>query len=155
MDHRRILETAVKFGTQYLDGVASRHVGGTTSRAELMKTLGGPLPKGSTDPVTVLTQLGQHADPGIVASAGPRYFGFVTGGAVPVTVGADWIASAWDQNGALFVMSPALGVIEDVTAGWLLETLGLPKGAGVGYVTGAHSANFNWLAAAGHEVVRR
>src|SRR4030095_15454519 len=155
MDHRRILETALKIGTQYLDGVASRHVGGTTSRAALMKTLGGPLPMGSTDPVAVLTQFAEHADPGIVASAGPRYFGFVTGGAVPVTVGADWIASAWDQNGALFVMSPALGVIEDVTAGWLLETLGLPRAAGVGYVSGAHMANFTCLAAARHEVLRR
>jgi glutamate/tyrosine decarboxylase-like PLP-dependent enzyme len=105
--------------------------------------------------VTVLTQLAQHADPGIVASAGPRYFGFVTGGAVPVTVGADWIASAWDQNVAFFVMSPALGVIEDVTAGWLLETLGLPRDAGIGYVTGAHMANFTCLAAARHEVLRR
>lgn len=155
MDHRRILEAALKIGTHYLDGVASRHVGDTASRAALMKTLGGPLPVGSTDPVTVLTQLAQQADPGIVASAGPRYFGFVTGGAVPVTVGADWIASAWDQNTALFAQSPALGVIEDVAAGWLLETLGLPRNAGVGFVTGAHMANFTCLAAARHEVLRR
>lgn len=155
MDHREILEAALKIGTHYLDGVASRHVGETASRADLIKTLGGPLPVGSTDPVTVLTELAQHADPGIVASAGPRYFGFVTGGAVPVTVGADWIASAWDQNTALFAQSPALAVIEDVTAGWLLETLGLPRNAGVGFVTGAHMANFTCLAAARHEVLRR
>ena len=69
-------------------------------------------------------------------SAGPRYFGFVTGGAVPVTVGADWLASAWDQNGALYVMSPAAAVLEDIVAGWLLDLLGLPRGCSLGFVTG-------------------
>jgi glutamate/tyrosine decarboxylase-like PLP-dependent enzyme len=153
--HRSVLEAAQQIACDYLDTVAARHVGGTTSRAELMGALGGPLPIAGGDPVAVLRELAHRADPGIVASAGPRYFGFVTGGSVPVTVAADWLSSAWDQNGALFVMSPALGVIEDVVAGWLLETLGLPRAAGVGYVTGAHMANFTCLAAARHEVLRR
>lgn len=153
--HRNILEAAQKLATQYLDTVASRHVGGTTTRADLLNTLGGPLPPGASDPVAVLTELARNADPGIVASAGPRYFGFVTGGAVPVTVGADWLASAWDQNGALFVMSPALGVIEDIVGAWLLEILDLPRASGIGFVTGAHMANFTCLAAARHEVLRR
>jgi glutamate/tyrosine decarboxylase-like PLP-dependent enzyme len=155
IDNRSVLKAALKISTQYLDGIAARHVGGKASRTDLIKSLGGPLPTGSTDAVTVLEQLAQLADPGIVASAGPRYFGFVTGGSVPVTVGADWIASAWDQNCAFFVMSPALGVIEDVTAGWILETLGLPRNSGVGFATGAHMANFTCLAAARHEVLRR
>jgi glutamate/tyrosine decarboxylase-like PLP-dependent enzyme len=155
MSHRNVLEAAYRLAVEYLDTVATRHVGGLASRTDLMKTLGGPLPVGGADPVKTLQQLAMQADPGIVASAGPRYFGFVTGGSVPATVAADWLASAWDQNGALFVMSPALGVIEDVVAGWLLETLDLPRGAGVGYVTGAHMANFTCLAAARHEVLRR
>ena len=155
MQHRKLLEAAQRIAVDYLDAVASRHVGGTASRDELLKALGGPLPEGGADPVTVLTALARDADPGIVASAGPRYFGFVTGGAVPVTVAADWLSSAWDQNGALFVMSPAVGVIEDIVARWILETLDLPRHAGVGYVTGAHMANFTCLAAARHEVLRR
>jgi len=153
--HQRILEAAQQIAAQYLDTVASRHVGGTATRAQLLKTLGGPLPTGAADAVAVLNDLARNADPGIVASAGPRYFGFVTGGSVPVTVGADWIASAWDQNGAFFVMSPALGVLEDVVAGWILELLGLPRSSGVGFVTGAHMANFTCFAAARHEVLRR
>jgi glutamate/tyrosine decarboxylase-like PLP-dependent enzyme len=155
MTHRNVLETAQRLATEYLDTVTSRHVGGTATRANLMQALGGPLPIGGSDAVVVLNDLARQADAGLVGSAGPRYFGFVTGGAVPVTVGADWLSSAWDQNGALFVMSPALGVIEDVVAGWLLETLGLPRDSGVGYVTGAHMANFTCLAAARHEVLRR
>jgi glutamate/tyrosine decarboxylase-like PLP-dependent enzyme len=155
MQHSDILEAARKIASAYLDMVASRHVGGTATRVELLETLGGPLPTVETDPVSVLNELARNADPGIVASAGPRYFGFVTGGSVPVTVGADWLASAWDQNGAFFVMSPALGVIEDVVASWILELLDLPRTAGVGFVTGAHMANFTCLAAARHEVLRR
>ena len=153
--HRLILETAQAIASQYLDGVSSRHVGGTSTCAQLIAALGGPLPHGASDPVTVLAQLARQADAGLVASAGPRSFGFVTGGALPVTVGADWIASAWDQNACLYVSSPAIAVIEDIVSGWLLEMLGLPQGAGVGFVTGCHMANFTCLAAARHEVLRR
>ena len=140
--HRAVLETAHAIATKYLDEMASRHVGGIAAHESLKAALGGPLPKAGADPVAVLNNLATVADPGIVASAGPRYFGFVTGGAVPVTVAADWVASAWDQNACLYVMSPAAAVIEDVVSGWILELLGLPRGASVGFVTGCHMANF-------------
>ena len=153
--HKHVFEIAHSIATSYLDSVASRHVGGTTTAAALTAALGGPLPSGGSDPVEVLQQLNANADPGIVATVGPRYFGFVTGGAVPVTVAADWISSAWDQNGALYVMSPAAAVIEDIVSGWLLELLGLPEGSSVGFTTGCHMANFTCLAAARHEVLRR
>jgi glutamate/tyrosine decarboxylase-like PLP-dependent enzyme len=153
--HKQVLETAHEIATKYLDDVASRHVGGTTTRESLRAALGGPLPRAGNDPVTVLNDLAARADPGVVASAGPRYFGFVTGGAVPVTVAADWMAAAWDQNTCLYVMSPAAAVIEDVVASWILELLDLPRGASVGFVTGCHMANFTCLAAARHAVLRR
>ncbi|MEZ5283463.1 MAG: aminotransferase class V-fold PLP-dependent enzyme [Vicinamibacterales bacterium] len=149
------LDRARELAGAYLGGVGSRHVGGAAERAHLARTLGGPLPEGPADPVAVLSTLARDADPGLVASGGPRYFGFVTGGAVPVSMAADWLASAWDQNGAMFVMSPAGSVIEDVVGGWLLDLLGLPARASVGFVTGCHMANFTGLAAARHEVLRR
>jgi glutamate/tyrosine decarboxylase-like PLP-dependent enzyme len=150
-----VLDAARELALAYLDEVASRHVGGSATPASLRATLGGPLPEGPQDPVRVLQELARHADPGIVASTGPRYFGFVTGGAVPVSVGAEWLASAWDQNGALYVMSPAGAVLEDIVAGWLLELLTLPRASSVGFVTGCHMANFTCLAAGRHEVLRR
>jgi glutamate/tyrosine decarboxylase-like PLP-dependent enzyme len=153
--HRGVLEAAYRIATRYLDTVAERHVGGTATRSQLLEALGGALPSGTSDPVRVLEQLAVHADPGIVASAGPCYFGFVTGGAAPVSVAADWLTAAWDQNAAFFVMSPAASVIEDIVSGWLLDMLDLPRDAGVGFVTGAHMANFTCLAAARHEVLRR
>lgn len=139
----------------YLDTVASRHVGGTATPAGLRAALGGPLPAAGEPPAEVLATLADAIDPGLVATVGPRYFGFVTGGAVPVTVAAEWLAAAWDQNGALYVMSPGVAVMEDVVADWVLQLLNLPPASSVGYVTGCHMANFTCLAAARHEVLRR
>ena len=150
-----VLDRARDLGLAYLQDVATRHVGGTATQASLRAALGGPLPEGSDEPIRVIEHLAAAADPGIVATVGPRYFGFVTGGAVPVTVAADWLASVWDQNGALYVMSPAVAVIEDIVSAWLVELLHLPRGSSVGFVTGCHMANFTCLAAARHEVLRR
>ncbi len=155
MTHREVLQRAHEIASRYLDDVANRHVGVAATRTSLVEALGGPLPQAPADPLTVLDELVEHADPGIVASAGPRYFGFVTGGAVPVTVAADWLASTWDQTAALYAQSPTISVMEDIVAGWVLELLDLPRDAGVGFVTGCHMANFTCLAAARHEVLRR
>ena len=135
--------------------MANRHVGSLATRTDLLAALGGPLPLGPTDPAEVINQLAIAANPGIVSTIGPRYFGFVTGGAVPVTVAADWLVSAWDQNACLYVTSPAASVMEDIVSSWIVELLGLPRASSVGFVTGCHMANFTCLAAARHEVLHR
>jgi glutamate/tyrosine decarboxylase-like PLP-dependent enzyme len=106
------------------------------------------------NPHEVIADLVRDVDPGLVASGGPRYFGFVIGGALPVAVAADWLTSAWDQNGGGYVASPALSVAEEVAAGWVREILGLPAGCGLGFVTGCQMAHFTCLAAARHAVLR-
>jgi glutamate/tyrosine decarboxylase-like PLP-dependent enzyme len=155
MDYTGVLSAAHRHADAYLATLNDRRVASHISRADLLSRLGGPLPDGPSDPVAVIERLAREADSGIVASAGPRYFGFVTGGAVPVTVAADWLSSTWDQNVALYVMSPAVAVIEDIVSQWVLELLGFPASASVGLVTGCHMANFTCLAAARHEVLRR
>ncbi len=149
------LKAAYDHATRFISEVTERHVGSRTERAELLASLGGPLPAGPMDPAEVINHLALAADPGIVSTIGPRYFGFVTGGSVPVTVAADWLVSAWDQNACLYVTSPAASVLEDIVSGWIVELLGLPAPAGVGFVTGCHMANFTCLAAARHEVLHR
>ena len=150
-----VLSLAHHLASQFLAGLGNRHVGGRVTQQQLRATLGGPLPITGTDPERVIEELFRGADPGVVAQAGPRYFGFVTGGALPVTVAADWLASAWDQNVTLYVHSPAAATMEDVVAGWILELLHLPATASVGFTSGCHMANFTGLAAARHEVLRR
>jgi glutamate/tyrosine decarboxylase-like PLP-dependent enzyme len=151
----RLLDRAHAHARRFLSTVHTRHVGTQVTRAALVAALGGRLPDEPTDPVAVIDGLAGDADAGIVADAGPRYFGFVTGGSHPAAVAAEWLVSSWDQNVALYVMSPAAAVIEDVAAGWILDVLGLPADASVGFVTGAHMANLTALAAARHEVLRR
>ena len=145
-----LLDHAHRLARSYLDGVRERHVGGSDPVG-----LRRPLTDDGEDPVDVLEQLARDADPGIVSMAGPRYFGFVVGGSLPVALGADWMVTAWDQMCGMYVSSPAVAIAEEVAAAWVLELLGFPAGANVGFVTGAQMANFSCLAAARGELLRR
>jgi glutamate/tyrosine decarboxylase-like PLP-dependent enzyme len=149
------LARALAIGRAYLVSRADRPIWPTASLTELRAALGGELPANPVDDVTVIDALARAADPGIVSTTGPRYFGFVTGGALPATVAAEWLTAIWDQPASLYVMSPAAAVVEEVAGAWLLDLLGLPRRASVGFVTGCHMANFTALAAARHEMLRR
>jgi glutamate/tyrosine decarboxylase-like PLP-dependent enzyme len=155
MDPRyEVLEGAARIAHQYLDGLGSRPVGPTAGLDELRSRLARPLTKDGVDPRTVIEELARDVEPGLVASAGPRYFGFVIGGSLPAALAADWLTSVWDQNCGGFTVAPALAVAEDVAAGWVREVLGLPAGCGLGFVTGCQMAHFTCLAAARHAVLR-
>src|SRR5688572_17919166 len=130
-----VLERAARLGREFVAGLAARPVGQPVDVETLRRTLGGPLPDTGEDPRAVVEMLARGAEPGLVASAGPRYFGFVTGGALPAALGADWLTSAWDQNGWTYVASPAASVIEEVAGQWLVELLGLPPFTSVGFTS--------------------
>ena len=149
------LDTARRLAGAFLDTTDIRPVFPPAGFHELVASLGGALPDTGEDPAILIERLASVADRGVVASPGPRYFGFVTGATLPAAVAADWLTCAWDQNAALNVMSPFSAAVEHVAAGWLLEVLGLPSNASVGFVTGATMANLTGLAAARHEVLRR
>lgn len=120
---------------------------------ELRAALDLELTDEGEDPRAVIAELARDAEPGLVASAGPRYFGFVVGGALPVAVAADWLTSAWDQNGTNYLVSPAPSIAEEVAGRWVKELLGLPADASTGFVTGCQMAHFTCLAAARHAVL--
>src|SRR5215207_2504751 len=132
--------------------VGGRSVGATQGFEEVLARLDGPLPEHGEDADRVLDVLAA-LEPGMMATAGPRYFGFVTGGALPVTVVADWLVATWDGPHFGRVILPAGAAVEDVTARWLLEALELPAHSRVGFVTGATMANLVGLAAARHRVL--
>ncbi len=149
-----LLERASALAREYLDGVAERPVGVPIDPGVLRAALGGPIPERGEDPVRLIEALARDVDPGLVATVGPRYFGFVIGGSLPVTVATAWLSAAWDQNAGNYASSPAASVIEEVAGRWLVDILGLPAGASVGFVTGATMANFTALAAGRHAVLR-
>src|SRR5258708_2057408 len=144
---RSALDAAHAAAVQYLENVGGRPVGPTADAASMRSALGGPLPENGQPAARVIEELARNADPGIVATGGPRFFGFVIGGSTPAAVGADWLTSAWDQNAGLFVLSPAAAMVEEIVLQWLIELFGLPQGTGMGFVTGGQMANTTCLAA--------
>jgi glutamate/tyrosine decarboxylase-like PLP-dependent enzyme len=148
-----VLTDAARLSREFVDGLAERHVGATASVEELRARLGRPLADTGEDPRTVIAELARNADPGLIASAGPRYFGFVVGGALPAAVAADWLISAWDQNAGGTPVAPALAVAEAVAGGWVRELLALPATSGLAFVTGCQMAHVTCLAAARHGVL--
>lgn len=150
-----VLGLAAERAIRYRDALAERAVVPSAEALARLPAMGGPLPAAPSDPAEVVALLDEIGSPATVASAGGRYFGFVTGSTLPAALAAGWLAAAWDQNGALALMSPAATALEEVTVGWLVELLGLPAGCGAGFVTGATMGNFTCLAAARHAVLAR
>ena len=161
-DTRELLEETVARAARFLESLPERRVSPARDADELVTALGGGLPRKGLPASEILARLDEIGGQGVVASAGPRYFGFVTGGALPASLAASWLAAAWDQNAFSEVSSPAGAALERVAMGWVLEALDLPLDAGAAFVTGATMANFTALAAArravllahGHDVDR-
>ena len=154
-DMKELLTDAAVRAAQYLEAIGSRRVAPTAEDVARLEALGGPLPPHPTDPAQVIALLDEAGSRATVASAGGRYFGFVTGGSLPAALAANWLAGAWDQNAALRVMSPAGAATEEIALEWIQDLLGLPEGCGGGFVTGATMANFMCLAAARHALLSR
>ena len=143
-----LLHEASRRALAYLDGLADRPVAPSPDAVAALGKLDFALPRVGTDPGIVLSLLDEAGSPATVASAGPRYFGFVTGGTLPVAQAAAWLGAAWDQNAALTVMSPAAARLNEVALRWVAELLALPAGTAGGFVSGATMANATCLAAA-------
>ena len=150
-----LLDHARRHAGEFLRSLPERHVGARATRDELLAALRVPLPDGGEDDLAVLEALAAQGERGAVACPGPRYFGFVIGGTLPVALAADWLTSTWDQNPGIYATSPVASVIEEVAREWLLELFDLPRQASAGFVTGCQMANFTCLAAARHGVLRR
>src|SRR5918997_6868135 len=147
-----LLHRTAQIGEEFLATVGERRVAASLGFEDVLASLDGPLPERGEDAEVVLDALAA-LEPGMNATAGPRYFGFVTGGALPVSVAADWLVSTWDGPHFGRAVSPAGAAVEDVTARWLLDVLRLPPHSRVGFVTGATMANLVGLAAARHRVL--
>ncbi len=147
------LRAAAEYAEAFLATLDERPVAARVDAAAVRDALGGPLPERGEDPSAVIDALVAGAEPGLVATAGPRHFGFVIGGALPAALAADWLVSAWDQCAAFHSLSPAAAAIEEVASAWTLDLLGLPASASVGFVTGGQGANTTCLAAARHAVL--
>ena len=140
---------------EYLESLDGRRVFPAEADLERMKALDVPLQEYPLDPLDVVAELHALGSPATVASAGGRYFGFVIGGVLPASLGANLLAGVWDQNAGLGTSSPVASFVETVCRDWLVDLLGLPPGTEAGFVTGATMANLTCLAAARHALLAR
>ncbi|MEO1229749.1 MAG: aminotransferase class V-fold PLP-dependent enzyme, partial [Myxococcota bacterium] len=150
-----LLNDAARRALTYLQGIEDRPVYPEPSRLAALESLERQLPDTPSEAQDVLRELDELGSPATVSTAGPRYFGFVTGGALPVSVASHWLATAWDQNAAMAVMSPTAHHFETLAGEWLLDLLGLPSESAVGFVTGTTAAHIACLAAARHAVLEQ
>ena len=150
-----LLENAADRAISYLVTIGDRAVAPLPEGVRRLAELDEALPETVSDAEETIRILDDIGSPASMAMAGPRFFGFVIGGSLPVTLAANWIASAWDQNSALYRVTPATAHLEQVALRWLVELLGLPAESGGAFVTGATVANFTALAAARHAVLKR
>lgn len=153
---RWLLAEAARRGADYLERLDERPVFPRDADVERLRVaLAGDLPAGPTPEDDILRFLDDYGSPATVASAGGRYFGFVTGGALPASVAAHVLATAWDQNAFSFTGSPAAALFDEAAMRWLKSVFGLPMECVGALVVGASAANFAGLAAARHAVLAR
>jgi glutamate/tyrosine decarboxylase-like PLP-dependent enzyme len=152
---RQALHRTADLVADYREGLGDAHVGPIASRAEVVRALGADLPDAPTPIGAVIDELVSAVEPGLMASAGPRYFGFVVGGSVDAALIADVLTAGWDQVAFNEATSPAAVAVEDAAGSWLKELLCLPQTASVGFTTGGQAANTAGLAAARWQVLHQ
>ena len=153
-DYEPALGRAHAHTVAWLESLDTRRIGPSESADVILDRLGGPLPDAGLAPAEVV-DLMASAEPGLMAIGSGRFFGWVMGGTQPAALAADWLVSAWDQNGGMRAATPAVAALEEAAGAWLLDLLGLPEGSDVGFVTGATMANFTGLAAGRYAVLSR
>ncbi len=151
-DLRILLDDAARRAIDYRETASERHVAPSPDAVDDVEKFVEPLPEAGTDDREVLAMLDRLGSPATVAMTGPRYFGFVIGGSLPVTVATNWLSTAWDQNVGMHEVTPATSTLERVAMDWMIELFGLPANSAASFVTGATVANFTALAAARHRV---
>ncbi len=146
--NQELYDTVLKAAKSFEESLDSRPVTPNQSAINALEYFDQPLSDDGTDATSVIKMLNDVGEPGVVSSRGGRYYGFVTGGALPVAVAANWTAAVWDQNGGPSVMSPTAAKLEMVAGKWLLDLFGFDQNCGFGFVTGATMAGFTALSSA-------
>ena len=152
---RETLGAVLEHALAHIENLDNSPVAATADLSTLRWRLGRQLAAEGIPAEQVIEELVRDVDGGILGSAGGRFFGWVVGASMPAALGADWLTSAWDQNGALYATAPAAAVVEEVVGAWLKDILGLPSEASFALVTGCQMAHVTCLAGARHSLLAK
>ena len=154
LDGKEIFEYAKECAIEYLDKIFDRNVFPADEAIKNLDKFIEEMPEVSSDALSIIKQLHQYGSSATVSQIGGRYFGFVNGGVIPVSLATRWLSDTWDQNSALYVMSPIVSKLEEVVERWLKELFSLPKQTVAGFVSGTSMATFCGLAAARYRILK-
>jgi glutamate/tyrosine decarboxylase-like PLP-dependent enzyme len=155
VETQKLLEAAYRSSLAYVQGIDARPVAPYAAALANLLELDTVLPQDGADPLEVFARIDRLGSPATVATTGGRFFGYVVGGALPVTIAATQLAAAWDQNAGTWNLSPASAEMERIVGRWLLELLDLPEEAVVGFVTGSTMGTFSAIAAARSALLKK
>ena len=88
---RTLLEDAAQRAIQYLESLDTRGVAPTPEAVAALSRFERSMPEAPQDPAATIAELDLVGSPATTAMAGGRFFGFVIGGALPVTVASNWL----------------------------------------------------------------
>jgi glutamate/tyrosine decarboxylase-like PLP-dependent enzyme len=151
---KMLFEQAKSYAYAYMDVVNRRRVFPDEDALGKLAAFDEPLPQHPQPATEILKQLDTYGSPATVAQTGGRYFGFVNGNAVPVALAARWLSDIWDQNPALYVISPIVAKLEQVCEQWVSDILGLPPETAAGFVSGTSIATMCGLAAGRYAILK-
>ena len=151
---KTLFKQAQAYAFEYADSALERSVFPSPRAVDELDQFIEELPEKTGDGSAILQQLHTAGSPATVSQTGGRYFGFVNGGVLPVTLATKWLTDFWDQNSALQVMSPITSRLEEVCEQWLKQLFALPDSTVAGFVSGTSSAIFCGLAAARYRILK-
>lgn len=155
LSDKSLFEEAKKYAYEYIDTIDEKRVFPSNEAIENLDKFNEPIPESPSNASDILKMLHTYGSSAAIPQTGGRYFGFVNGGAIPVSLAAKWLSDVWDQNSALYVISPIASKLEEICEGWLVDLFGLPQGTCAGFVSGSSTAIFCGLAAARNELLKR
>ncbi len=155
LETKELFEQAKIYAYDYVDNLQKMNVSPSDSSITKLEVFDEPMPEGPSVPDEVLSILNQYGSKNTSSQTGGKYFGFVCGGSLPVSLAVKWLSDVWDQNSALYVMSPIAAKTEEVCEKWVANLLGLPEGTAAGFVSGTSTAIICALAAARNELLQK
>jgi glutamate/tyrosine decarboxylase-like PLP-dependent enzyme len=155
MDTRTLLQETAKRAADYLESLQTRPVRPDPSAVNNLSEFHHPLPEHGIESAEIIRRLDELGSAATMGMAGPRFFGFVIGSAIPAALAADWMTSAWDQNSVYLSVTPTTVSLELQATKWIVELLGFPSSTGGAFVTGATVANMVGMFAGRHAVLVR
>jgi hypothetical protein len=124
-EDQAVLDRAMTHALRRLESAPTRRVPATGTADDAVRRLGGELPVAGQPGPAVVGRLAAAVEPGLMANASGRFFGWVMGSSLPAAVAADWLVSAWDQNAGTRDATPGVVAAEEVAAAWLLQLVSI------------------------------